>query len=160
MAGRVALLGAVAASLVLAAPAAARPNVIVIETDDQTADSLYAMPSTRALIAEPGVTFANSFVSMSQCCPSRAVFQTGQYAHNNHVLNNAAPEGGYDAFAPEEENAIACWLRDAGVRTYLGGKYMNGWNVPARQSTYRPAGPTSRACSTSPTPASTSTPTA
>ena len=64
--------------LLAAAPAQAAPNVVVIETDDQRADDLSAMPRTRALIGGEGVEFANSVVSLSECCPSRATFLTGR----------------------------------------------------------------------------------
>ena len=77
------------ACLWLAAPAAAAPNVVVIETDDQTVADMAAMPRTRALIGARGATFDNSFVSLSQCCPSRATFLTGRYAHNHGVLGDA-----------------------------------------------------------------------
>ena len=64
-------------------------------TDDQTVESLRVMPNVRTLIADQGVTFDNSFVSYSLCCPSRATFLTGQYAHNHGVWGNAPPNGGY-----------------------------------------------------------------
>ena len=35
-----------------------------------------------------GATFANSYTNWPLCCPSRATFYTGQYAHNHHVLGN------------------------------------------------------------------------
>ena len=75
--------------------ATTRPNVIVFETDDQTVESMRVMPNVKSLIADQGVTFDNSFVSYSLCCPSRATFLTGQYAHNHGVMGNAAPNGGY-----------------------------------------------------------------
>src|SRR5262245_46174684 len=85
----------VLAFLAWASPAAAAPNVVVIETDDQTVADMAAMPRTRALIGDPGTTFTNSFVSESECCPSRATFLTGQYAHNHGVLSIGPPWGGF-----------------------------------------------------------------
>ena len=38
-----------------------------------------------------GTTFANSFVSLSLCCPSRATLLTGRYAHNHGVLDIVPP---------------------------------------------------------------------
>ena len=52
----------------------ASPNVVVIETDDQTLADLASMPETQRLIGDAGVTFTDSVVSLSQCCPSRATF--------------------------------------------------------------------------------------
>ena len=78
-------LGTRSASLGQAAAAQARPNVVVIETDDQTLESMKVMTNVNSLIGDQGVTFANSFVNFSLCCPSRATFLTGQYAHNHNV---------------------------------------------------------------------------
>jgi arylsulfatase A-like enzyme len=112
--------------LALAAPAAdARPNVVVVETDDQTVADLASMPQTRALVGRAGVTFRESFVSESQCCPSRATFLTGLYAHNHRVLSTTPPFGGFGAFDPSE--TLAVWLRRAGYATALVGKYLNGY---------------------------------
>jgi arylsulfatase A-like enzyme len=117
-----------AAASLLAAPAAAqaaRPNVVVIETDDQTMADMAHMPSTRALIGDHGVTFDRSFVSESQCCPSRATFLTGLYAHNHRVLTTQPPFGGYAAFNPSQ--SLAVWLQRAGYVTNLDGKYFNNY---------------------------------
>src|SRR5918995_958803 len=115
--------------LQLAGPAtAARPNVLVIETDDQTVADMAALPYTRAQIGGRGTTFANSFVSLSQCCPSRATLLTGQYAHNHGVLDVGGPFGGYDRLDGSE--TLAVWLRRAGYSTALVGKYLNGYRGP------------------------------
>jgi N-acetylglucosamine-6-sulfatase len=106
----------------------APPNVVVIETDDQTQKSMKVMPIVEHRIADQGVTFANSFVNFSLCCPSRATFLTGQYAHNHDVLGNAPPAGGYLTFEQlHADNNLAVWLQDAGYRTALVGKYLNGY---------------------------------
>ena len=65
-------------ALLLAAPAAAAPNVVLIETDDQTLESMRVMERTRALLGDQGTTFDNAFVSLSLCCPSRASLLTGR----------------------------------------------------------------------------------
>src|SRR5262245_32756792 len=108
--------------LLVAANAAAAPNVVVIATDEQTAADLAAMPQTRALIGDEGTTFANSFVSLSECCPSRATFLTGQYAHNHGVLNNEPPFGGYPRLRGAE--TLPVWLQRSGYATGLVGKYL------------------------------------
>jgi len=123
------LVGVAGASGATAAPAAqSRPNIVVIETDDQTQASLAYMPKTRALLGAQGVTFDNSFVSYSLCCPSRSTFLTGQYAHNHGVLGNAPPVGGWAVFrAKHATNNLAVWLQKAGYYTALIGKFLNGY---------------------------------
>src|SRR5690349_20660448 len=118
----VAMLAALAASSASArdtGAAAARPNVVVILSDDQRADTLAQMPNVRNLLAAHGVTFANSFVTTSECCPSRASILTGQYAHHDGVLQNFGTTS-YPAFA--ESSNLAVWLQDAGYETALVGK--------------------------------------
>ena len=61
------------------------PNVIVVMTDDQRVDDMPALPKTRNLIGDAGVTFTRYFASYPVCCPARATFFTGQYAHNHDV---------------------------------------------------------------------------
>src|SRR5919108_5677147 len=85
-----------------------RPNVIVIMTDDQALESMRVMPNVRSLLADRGVTFDNNVVSYSLCCPSRATFLTGQYAHNHGVWGNAAPNGGY--YKPDSTNTLPAWV--------------------------------------------------
>jgi N-acetylglucosamine-6-sulfatase len=110
------------------APAAAQaglgPNVVVLMTDDQTLRSMRAMPRTRALIGDRGARFANAFVSNPRCCPARATFLTGQYSHNNGVLTNGPPLGGWQGLRGTS-NWLPTWLRDAGYRTVHVGKFLN-----------------------------------
>ena len=86
--------------------------MVVIETDDQTLESMRVMDNVNSLIGDQGATFKNSFVNYSLCCPSRATFLTGQYAHNHGVLGNTAPNGGFDRFeALHGDNNLAVWLQ-------------------------------------------------
>ena len=118
------LLGLIFATVPVVA-SAQQPNVVVLMTDDQTADSMWAMPWTRELIGAEGVTFTNSFVSYPRCCPSRATFFTGQYAHNHGVLSNTLPFGSYDRL--ETSSWLPLWLQAAGYRTAHLGKFLNGY---------------------------------
>jgi N-acetylglucosamine-6-sulfatase len=115
------------------AAAADRPNVVVLMTDDQTVADLDAMPRTRAVLARRGVSFDRSYVSYPVCCPSRATYLSGQYAHNHGVLGLYPPTGGYGRF--DHSNALPVWLERAGYATAHIGKYMNGYRmvVGARQ---------------------------
>ena len=86
--------------------------MVVIETDDQTVESMRVMDSVNSLIGDQGATFENSFVNYALCCPSRATFLTGQYMHNHGVLGNAPPNGGFSRFqALHGNNNLAVWLR-------------------------------------------------
>src|SRR5918997_10072 len=109
-----------------------RPNVIVIITDDQEVTSLEYMPEVRSLLAEQGTTFENAFVTDPLCCPSRATFLRGQYAHNHLIEGNEPPYGGFEKFRMlgYEESTMATWLHDEGYRTVFLGKDMNGYDAP------------------------------
>jgi arylsulfatase A-like enzyme len=115
------------AVMLVSGSAAARPNIVVVMTDDQDdVGSMAYMPKTLALIAQHGVTFSNSFVNVSLCAPSRASFFTGQAAHNSGLRANSPVDGGgWDAFKAKEPNALPVWLKAAGYNTALIGKYMN-----------------------------------
>lgn len=105
----------------------AAPNIVVIMTDDQEdMGSTAYMPKLRALIGEQGLTFRNSFVDTPLCAPSRASFFTGQAAHNTGIkANSPLDDGGWEAFKGREPNALPVWLKGAGYRTALLGKYLN-----------------------------------
>ena len=128
-----ALLALVVPGRALATP---RRNVVVVETDDQTMADLASMPHVRALIADHGVTFTNSFVSLSQCCPSRATFLTGEYAHNHRVFSHMAPWG-FRAF--DDHATLATALHSSGYRTAFVGKYLNGYGAQRSLVTGRPS---------------------
>ncbi len=110
------------------AAAQGRPNIIVVEDDDQTSESMKVMTHVNSLIGDQGVTFANSFVNFSLCCPSRATFLTGQYAHNHGVMNNQPPNGGFPRFESlHATDNLAVWLQRAGYYTAMIGKYLNDY---------------------------------
>jgi N-acetylglucosamine-6-sulfatase len=100
-----------------------RPNVIVIDTDDMNVSDMFVMRNTLRLLGAHGTTFRNSYASYPLCCPSRATFLTGQYAHNHGVLTDQR-FGDLDS-----SNTLAVWLRRAKYRTAMVGKYLNGYGV-------------------------------
>ncbi|MBI4170942.1 MAG: sulfatase-like hydrolase/transferase [Candidatus Aenigmarchaeota archaeon] len=106
-----------------------KPNIVVIMSDDQDAASMGVMNKVNSYLAQKGTTFSNNFVSYSICCPSRATFLTGQYAHNHRVLGNIPPQGGY--YALDHNNTLPVWLQKAGYRTAHIGKYLNGYGTPS-----------------------------
>lgn len=116
-----------------AEPTDPRPNIVVIMADDLDVGSverllaLGMMPHLKRYLIDEGVTFKNSFVTNSLCCPSRATFLTGQYAHNTGVLTNIPPTGSITAF--NDSQTLATWLQAAGYRTSHIGKYLNGYGT-------------------------------
>src|ERR1044071_1483268 len=122
-------------------PAGERPNFVVIQTDDQTLDQLYAtytppggapipaMPNTLSLIGDKGIAFNRYYVSYPLCCPSRVSLLTGRYAHNHNDRGNVPPNGGYTGFSFRQANShnVATWLQGAGYRTIHIGKFLNGY---------------------------------
>jgi N-acetylglucosamine-6-sulfatase len=107
--------------------AAARgPNIVLLMTDDQRYDDMGPLRKTRRLIGRAGVAFTRSFVSYPVCCPSRATFFTGQYAHNNGVkCLYEVCGGGYTALRQKEY--LPVWLERAGYTTAHMGKFLNGY---------------------------------
>jgi arylsulfatase A-like enzyme len=104
-----------------------RPNILVVMTDDQSVADLAKMPNVRRLLAAQGTSFANAVDSFPLCCPSRATFITGQYAHNHGVVGNFYPYGWYGM--KNRANILPAWLQRAGYRTALVGKWLNGYGA-------------------------------
>ncbi|MGI8461180.1 MAG: sulfatase family protein [Solirubrobacterales bacterium] len=147
-----ALVIALVASAALAAPAAEarpaakakddRPNILVVMTDDMAADDIAHLPNVKRLLQNKGTTFENAIDSFPLCCPARATFITGQYAHNHGVIGNFNPYGWYGM--KNRANTLPSWLQDAGYDTTLIGKWLNGYGakdgvgeVPAGWDTWR-----------------------
>ena len=128
------LLAAVVAALAppLAAPPAAAeeplPNIVLIVTDDQRFDSMWALPNVEEELVRRGTTFTQAHVVLPLCCPARASILTGQYAHTTGVYGNGTTDargGGFAGF--DDSTTIATVLDAAGYRTGLVGKYLNGY---------------------------------
>jgi N-acetylglucosamine-6-sulfatase len=123
------------------ASAGQRPSFVVIQTDDETLDQLYAaitpaggvpvqaMPYTLSDIAEKGVTFDRYYDSYPLCTPSRVSLLTGRYSHNNGVKGNVQPNGGFTGFKGRAAytHNLATWLQGSGYRTIHVGKFLNGY---------------------------------
>ena len=98
-------------------------------------DLLPYMPQVQAL-QRNGMTFNNYFVSDSLCCPSRSSIFTGEFPHDTGVFTNAGPFGGPQRRSTTTATRTArstSRSSDAGYRTAMMGKYINGYlEGPAR----------------------------
>ena len=125
---------------------AKRPNIIYIMTDDHAYQALSAYNSdlihTPNLdrIAENGMRFTQSFVTNSISAPSRATLLTGQYSHENGIIDNAKEFDGSQMTFPK-------LLQDTGYQTAMIGKWhlkseptgFDYWKVlPGQGSYYNP----------------------
>jgi N-acetylglucosamine-6-sulfatase len=116
-----------------APPVTAAPNFVFVLLDDASGLEMnhsMAMPETHRLVRDNGVSLTRFYISNAICCPSRVTFLTGQYSHNHRVLNNLPPpvgRGGWGRFRSPgpEDQTVATWLKAAGYRTALVGKYVN-----------------------------------
>ncbi|MFC9328503.1 sulfatase [Kitasatospora sp. NPDC057015] len=123
-AGAAPSLGALAAATpAAAAPAAARPNILVILTDDQPKQTEWATPKTVAWLADRGVRFTAGHVATPLCAPSRSSIFSGRQAHNHGVLDNSSP------YNLDQNTTVQRYLKQAGYRTGLFGKYLNAWHA-------------------------------
>ena len=107
-----------------------RPNIIVMYSDDHTAQAVGAYRGALRYgleldhtptphidrLARGGMRFDNAFVSNSICKPSRAVFLSGMHSHKNGVLTNS------DSIAVDLET-FPKLLRDEGYQTAKIGKW-------------------------------------
>jgi N-acetylglucosamine-6-sulfatase len=123
-----ALAGTAAATDVRPTPGP-RPSILLIVTDDQRWDTLWAMPHVRASIAGHGVTFADAFVTNALCCPSRASILTGDLSHTTGVYRETPPFGAFSSF--RDGSTLATWLHDEGYTTGLFGKYIDAYQHAA-----------------------------
>jgi len=131
-AGRAIATGALLATL--ATPGVGRaqdrpPDVVVIVTDDQRADTLWAMPVVQARLVGRGVRLDEGFVVNPICCPSRASILTGTYSHTTGVYRQSPPFGRFEWF--RDASTLATWLDAAGYTTGLVGKYLDGYQHAA-----------------------------
>ncbi|GAB4823512.1 hypothetical protein N2152v2_010558 [Parachlorella kessleri] len=106
----------------------------MILTDDQdgsVAGGDWHMPKLREHLAQRGANFTNHVLNFALCCPSRATILVGQCAHNSGIVSLYYPLGGSRRFRERglESRAVPLILQQAGYRTGLVGKYLNGYGT-------------------------------
>jgi arylsulfatase len=119
-------------TIVHAAEAGTKPNIVLILADDLGYSDLGCYGSEIATpnldrLAAGGLRFTQ-FYNCARCCPTRAALLTGLYPHQagvGHMLGNwQAP--GYTTGLNDKCVTMAQLLHDAGYRTYHVGKWHVG----------------------------------
>jgi arylsulfatase A-like enzyme len=112
---------------------AERPNVIVIMSDDQgvgdygfMGNTVIQPPALGAMHARSG--FLSNFYVSSVCAPTRASLVTGRYNYRTRCIDTYIGR----AMMETEEVTITEFLRNAGYRTGIYGKWHMGYNYPLR----------------------------
>ncbi len=119
-------------------PGTARPDVVVLLTDEERAAPPYeseeltawrraALPGRR-WFAEHGVTFAHHYTGSLACAPSRPTLFTGHYPDVHGVtqtdgLGKDADDSAMRWLRPGEVPTLGHWLRAAGYDTCYQGKW-------------------------------------
>lgn len=113
----------------------ARPNIVLIQADDAIRSDIQHLPNIRRHLARGGAQFTDMVVPYPLCGPARAALLTGQLSHNNKIVSNfRSNDGGHLTFKQlpgrlNHRNSLAPWLKKAGYRTGMVGKYLNEYGV-------------------------------
>jgi N-acetylglucosamine-6-sulfatase len=110
---------------------AERPmSILLVVTDDQRWDSLWAMPRLQAHLVAPGLQLDQAYVTTPLCCPARgSLFSGGFLPHDSGVMANTSPNGGVLSF--DDSSSVAVRFHEAGYRTGMIGKYLNEYTFEA-----------------------------
>ncbi|MFI6740722.1 sulfatase [Nonomuraea sp. NPDC050451] len=119
-----------------------RPNIVLVMADDLESGTLPYFPNITRQLVQQGTSFDRYFVTNSWCCPSRSSILRSQYVHSHGVWTNTPPEGGFDRFhtGDLERSTVGTWMKQAGYRTALMGKYLNHYPGGSAEETFVPPG--------------------
>ena len=115
----------------------AAPNILVILVDDLGYNDVGFNGATQIStpnidrLAREGVVFPNGYVPYPSCGPSRAAIMTGRYPSRFGMeLNLAYAPSDEEHGLPVEETTMADYLKRAGYRTGVVGKWQLGAAPP------------------------------
>lgn len=112
-----------------------RPNIIVITTDQQSADAMSFFMGNKWIhtpamdqLATSGVAFTNAYSANPICAPSRNSMITGRYPHQTGIIANDDLTG-FDPKKPKHYwtgkkfKSIGTYFKEAGYETAYFGKW-------------------------------------
>ncbi|MEJ7740255.1 MAG: sulfatase-like hydrolase/transferase [Chitinophagaceae bacterium] len=113
-----------------------RPNIILITTDQQSADAMSFIMGKRWLntpnmdkLASEGVVFKNAYVANPICAPSRNSIITGLYPHITRIEGNKEltvkdnPNQRKKSWTTEDFTSMGTYFKNAGYETAYFGKW-------------------------------------
>ena len=102
-----------------------RPNILFVLLDDARYEGIVdragVLPKTKRWLVEGGTNFDRGYATTSLCCPERATIWSGRLPHNHRVFDNATGDN------LDRDWISSRYLRDAGYRTALVGKFLTDW---------------------------------
>lgn len=104
-------------------------NILIIMTDEQSADAMSAVAGNRYLhtpnmdaLAKNGISFTRAYCANPLCTPSRSALFTGRYPHELGIMDNETPRANTTLFP-----VMGTFFTAKGYETGYVGK----WHVPA-----------------------------
>lgn len=118
-----------------------RPNIILITTDQQSADAMSFRMGKRWLntpnmdkLASEGVVFKNAYVANPICAPSRNSIITGLYPHITRIEGNKEltvkdnPNQRKKSWTTEDFTSMGTYFKNVGYETAYFGKWHLNYN--------------------------------
>lgn len=125
----------------------AKPNIVIIITDDHSFQTIGAYGSPYGAtpnidrLAREGMIFNKAFVANSICAPSRAILLTGKYSHKNGMRDNRDRfDISQDIFPKrlQQGGYSTAWIGKWHLVTYPQG--FDYWNIlPGQGQYYNPS---------------------
>ncbi len=117
----------------------ARPNIIVIYTDDQGyGDASVQNPNAKFQtphldrLAHEGIRFTNAHSADAVCTPSRYALLTGRYCWRT-TLKQKVLGADHPCLIPDQRVTLASLLRERGYHTAMVGKWHLGMDIPGEK---------------------------